>query len=210
MTTANGTLNARTARKSLADQIDRLDGILDGLAEALNESVADAVKDVTAETVRQAVHAAVTEVLSSPDLLRATLEKHAPPPANPMPPIPERKPPTLKENVARIGNRRFRHPNGRSEGLGLPQAVRRRRGRRRGLRGDLLPRRAAVLQHRQRAERHRDHPVGPDPPAEASALGRQPLITSMKAVAPTPRSLDHQYARPVILRSRPEQEEIRR
>ena len=105
MTTANGSLNARTARKSLADQIDRLDGILDGLAEALNESVADAVKDVIAETVRQAVHAAVTEVLSSPDLLRATLEKHAPPPANPMPPTPERKPPTLKENVARIGNR---------------------------------------------------------------------------------------------------------
>lgn len=105
MTTANGTLNARTARKSLADQIDRLDGILDGLSEALNESVADAVKDVIAETVRQAVHAAVTEVLSSPDLLRATLEKHAPPPANPMPPTPERKPPTLKENVARIGNR---------------------------------------------------------------------------------------------------------
>ena len=106
MTTANGTLNARTARKSLADQIDRLDGILDGLAEALNESVADAVKDVIAETVRQAVHAAVTEVLSSPDLLRATLEKHAPPPADPMPPPQTQpKPPTLKENVARIGNR---------------------------------------------------------------------------------------------------------
>ncbi len=106
MTTANGTLNARTARKSLADQIDRLDTILDGLAEALNESVADAVKDVIAETVRQAVHAAVTEVLSSPDLLRATLEKHAPPPANPMPPPQTQpKPPTLKENVARIGNR---------------------------------------------------------------------------------------------------------
>ena len=106
MTTANGTLNARTARKSLADQIDRLDGILDGLAEALNESVADAVRDVIAETVRQAVHAAVTEVLSSPDLLRATLEKHAPPPADPMPPPQTQpKPPTLKENVARIGTR---------------------------------------------------------------------------------------------------------
>jgi hypothetical protein len=106
MTTTNGTMNARTARKSLADQIDRLDGILDGLAEALNESVADAVKDVIAQVVRDAVHTAVTEVLSSPDLLRAALEKHAPPPTIPTtPPAPEPKPPTLKENLARVGNR---------------------------------------------------------------------------------------------------------
>ena len=106
MTTANGTMNARTARKSLADQIDRLDGVLDGLSEALNESVADAVKDVIAETVRQAVHAAVKEVLSSPDLLRAALEKHAPTATlSEPPPAPHPKPPTVKENVARIGNR---------------------------------------------------------------------------------------------------------
>jgi hypothetical protein len=105
MTTANGTLNARTARKSLADQIDRLDTILDGLAEALNESIADAVKDVIAETVRQAVHAAVTEVLSSPDLLRAALEKHAPVATlSEPPPAPEAKPPTVKENVVRIAS----------------------------------------------------------------------------------------------------------
>ena len=70
MTTANGTSNARIARKSLADQIDRLDGILDGLADALNESVADAVKDVIAQVVRDAVETAVKEVLSSPELLR--------------------------------------------------------------------------------------------------------------------------------------------
>jgi hypothetical protein len=106
MTTANGTMKARTARKSLGDQIDRLDNILDGLADALNESVADAVKDVIAETVRQAVHAAVAEVLSSPDLLHAALEKHAPMPADSVPPTaPRPEPPTVKENVARIGNR---------------------------------------------------------------------------------------------------------
>ncbi len=106
MSTANGTMNARTSRKSLADQIDRLDSILDGLADALNESVADAVKDVIAETVRQAVHAAVTEVLSSPDLMRAALEKHAPVATLSVPPpAPQPKPPTVKENVARIGNR---------------------------------------------------------------------------------------------------------
>ena len=102
MTTSNGTLNARTARKSLADQIDRLDGILDGLAEALNESVADAVKGAIAQAVRSAVEAAVKEVLSSPELLRATLEKHAPPPAVPVPPPPQPEPPSVEENITRI------------------------------------------------------------------------------------------------------------
>jgi hypothetical protein len=98
MTTANGTSSARTARKSLADQIDRLDGILDGLAEALNESVAEAVKDV----IGQAVHAAVSEVLASPDLLRAALERHSPASASPAPPPPRPEPPTPREDVARI------------------------------------------------------------------------------------------------------------
>ena len=78
MTTANGAMNARAARKSLGDQIDRLDGILDGLAEALNESVADAVRGVISHAVSEAVHAAVKEVLSSPDLLRAALARHEP------------------------------------------------------------------------------------------------------------------------------------
>src|ERR1700712_3070999 len=76
MTTANGAVNARAARKSLADQIDRLDGILDGLAEALNESVADAVRGVISHAVGEAVHAAVRAVLSSPDLLRAAPARH--------------------------------------------------------------------------------------------------------------------------------------
>ena len=108
MTTANGTMNARTARKSLADQIDRLDGVLDGLSEALNESVADAVKDVIAETVRQAVHAAVTEVLSSPDLMRAALEKHAPVATlSDPPPAPHAKKPTLKQRIARMAGGLF-------------------------------------------------------------------------------------------------------
>ena len=103
MTTANGTSSARVARKSLSEQIDRLDGILDGLAEALNESVADAVRDVIGMAVREAVSAAVTEVLASPPLLRAALERHAPPEAAPAPPAP--RPPTLRENLARVGNR---------------------------------------------------------------------------------------------------------
>ena len=96
MTSTTNT-NGRTVRKSLADQIDRLDGILDGLSDALNESVAQAVRDVITQAVTEAVQAAVTEVLSSPDLLRAALARHEPP----VPSAPEPTPPapTLKERV---------------------------------------------------------------------------------------------------------------
>jgi hypothetical protein len=61
------TTNGRT-RKSLAEQIDRLDAILDGLADALNEAVADAVKDAVTAAVQEAVHAAVLEVLTNAEL----------------------------------------------------------------------------------------------------------------------------------------------
>ena len=96
---STATNNNGTQRKQLSDQLDRLDGILDGLAEALNGAVADAVRGVISLAVSEAVHAAVREVLCSPDLLRAALEKHAPTPAS------EPKPPTLKENVAGITNK---------------------------------------------------------------------------------------------------------
>jgi hypothetical protein len=61
------TTNGRT-RKSLAEQIDRLDAILDGLADALNEAVADAVRDAVTAAVQEAVHAAVVEVLTNTEL----------------------------------------------------------------------------------------------------------------------------------------------
>ena len=47
-------------RKSLADQIDRLDTILDGLSDELAQAVADSVKD--------AVRMAVVEALTSPEV----------------------------------------------------------------------------------------------------------------------------------------------
>jgi hypothetical protein len=68
-TTTNG-----RARKSLAEQIDRLDAILDGLAENLNAAVADAVagavKEAVTVAVQEAVHAAVLEVLTNAELRR--------------------------------------------------------------------------------------------------------------------------------------------
>jgi hypothetical protein len=68
-------------RKSLASQLDRLDGILDTISEGLNEAVATVVQ----EAVTAAVHAATLEVLTNPALqqrLRQTIK--ADKPANPI------------------------------------------------------------------------------------------------------------------------------
>ena len=71
------TTNGKT-RKTLAEQIDKLDSILDGLSENLNEAVADAVRDATHAAVQEAVQRALVEVLTSPDIL-ALLGGLAPP-----------------------------------------------------------------------------------------------------------------------------------
>jgi hypothetical protein len=68
-------------RKTLASQIDRLDGILDGLDAAL----AGAVQDAVEQAVKQAVQAVLTEVLTNrqlqEELRRAS--QPAPPPEEP-------------------------------------------------------------------------------------------------------------------------------
>jgi hypothetical protein len=58
--------NGRTQRKSLAEQIDRLDAILDGLAEGINDTVVAAVQGA----VQAAVRTAVAEVLTNEELRR--------------------------------------------------------------------------------------------------------------------------------------------
>jgi hypothetical protein len=73
----NVTTNGR-ARKSLAEQIDRLDRTLDGLADALNESVATAV--------REAVQGVLVEMLADAGL-RAQLQAGLSPPAAATPPV---------------------------------------------------------------------------------------------------------------------------
>src|SRR5262249_53001993 len=65
--TTTTTPNGQT-RKSLAQQIDRLDAVLDGLSEALQGAVADAVKDAVGQAVQEAVRAVLTEVLTNRDL----------------------------------------------------------------------------------------------------------------------------------------------
>ena len=72
---ATATMNGKPQRKQLADQLDRLDGIIDALAEGLNQAVADACRD----GARAAVREVLRELIANPDLLAAV--RPAPVPA---------------------------------------------------------------------------------------------------------------------------------
>ena len=68
--------NGRMPRKQLADQHDRLDGIIDLLGEGLSQAVADACRDGS----RLAVKDAILEILANPEL-RRLIGNPAPAPA---------------------------------------------------------------------------------------------------------------------------------
>ena len=70
MSTATDT-NGRT-RKSLASQLDRMDGILDALSEGLNQAVETAVERAAGQAVRRAVVEVLAELAASPDVLAMT------------------------------------------------------------------------------------------------------------------------------------------
>src|SRR5437016_1931646 len=96
MTTTNG-----RDRKSLAEQIDRLDRILDGLADGLQQAVLTAVQEAVGVAVREAVKAVMHEVLNSPAILekiRGTTPEATPAPTR------EAKP-GLKEWLSRLCGR---------------------------------------------------------------------------------------------------------
>jgi hypothetical protein len=63
-------------RRTLAQQLDRLDTILDGLSEGLNEAVAESV----GSAVRQAVETALAGIMKNPEIL-AKLQPAMPAPA---------------------------------------------------------------------------------------------------------------------------------
>src|SRR5262245_36491337 len=91
----------KKARKSLSEQIDRLDSVLDGLADNLNSAVADAVRDAVGGGVREAVQATLLELLAHPDiksLLRAATASCSAPPVPPT--ADEEKRPGLRERLA--------------------------------------------------------------------------------------------------------------
>jgi hypothetical protein len=72
------TFNGKSHRKTLADQLDRLDGIIDALASGLNETVAEVVKQAVSVAVQQAVEGLVQAVLTNPELLRGLIAKVMP------------------------------------------------------------------------------------------------------------------------------------
>ena len=73
--TTTPTMNGKP-RKQLADQLDRLDGIIDALADGLNQAVADAAREGT----RLAVKDAIVEIMTNPEL-RALLAPARPEPS---------------------------------------------------------------------------------------------------------------------------------
>jgi len=97
MTTKTET-NDQVGRRTLASQLDRLDGILDGLSEGLNEAVADAVKGAVGVAVKEALQTVLTEVLSHPALL-----EQLQPPAPPEPAPPPTPPTSLLGRVRAAG-----------------------------------------------------------------------------------------------------------
>ena len=75
--------NGKAPRKTLADQLDRLDAIIDALAAGLNETVADVVRQAVTAAVQQTLEGLAQAALSNPDLLRRLAEQFAPPAAAP-------------------------------------------------------------------------------------------------------------------------------
>jgi hypothetical protein len=95
-------------RKSLAEQLDRLDAILDGLSEALQGAVADAVQHAVAVAVKDAVQGVLSELLANPAVL-AMLR-------GPTTPAPERPPATSAPSPVR---QRLAGLVGRAKAFGL-------------------------------------------------------------------------------------------
>jgi hypothetical protein len=75
--TTTQSVNGRT-RKSLAEQIDRLDEILEGLAQSLDAAAAGAVKEAVNVALKESVPAAVLEVLANKELQQRAGVTHTP------------------------------------------------------------------------------------------------------------------------------------
>jgi hypothetical protein len=82
MSNANATaFNGKSHRKTLAEQLDRLDAIIDALAAGLNETVADVVRQAVTAAVQQTLEGLAQATLNNPELLRRLAEQLAPPAA---------------------------------------------------------------------------------------------------------------------------------
>jgi hypothetical protein len=104
MTTPTTMASNGKLRKSLADQIDRLDGILDGLADALNGAVASAVKDAVGQAVREAVQSLTVEIQSHPAVRQLIQKSLMPSMAPAQPPREEDEPRPSGGKLAAVRN----------------------------------------------------------------------------------------------------------
>jgi hypothetical protein len=97
--------NGKT-RRTLAEQIDRLDVVLDALADNLNAAVATAVKDAAGSAVKEAVHEALMRVLTNPELLAllgGAARAHSPePPLAAAAPMAEESQPGLRDRLGAV------------------------------------------------------------------------------------------------------------
>lgn len=71
--------NARTQRKSLAAEIERLDRVVEALEDGLKTTVAQVVREAVFVAVQQTIQAIVAEALAQPELLRQLANLTAPP-----------------------------------------------------------------------------------------------------------------------------------
>src|SRR5262249_49727513 len=101
--TMSATSTNNTVRRTLASQLDRLDGILDALSDGLNGAVADAVREVTSTAVEQAVEKALLSVLTNPEVI-ALLGCGGPPPVSAPVTPPEDNALGLRQPLATAGN----------------------------------------------------------------------------------------------------------
>ena len=77
MSLMNGTA-VKAQRRTLASQLDRLDGILDVLSDGLNEAVVTTVEQAVGTAVSSTVQAVLTELLTNPIVLARLREVLAP------------------------------------------------------------------------------------------------------------------------------------
>ena len=73
-------LNGQPPRKSLSEQLDRLDGIIDALDGCLGEVVADAVNKAAAEAARQTAEIVAGQKLTNNEAASARAVQAAAPP----------------------------------------------------------------------------------------------------------------------------------
>src|SRR5262245_48243261 len=62
--------NDRPRRKTLSEQLDRLDGVIDNLSDGLNQAVAHAVERGVSTAVERAVQGVLQAALASPEVAR--------------------------------------------------------------------------------------------------------------------------------------------